>query len=77
MQSMSSPPTDQDEKPPLKVDADFDKALAYARLVTGSCGRACHPNADIVTVLVNSGGASDHVLGGDLNKVFAIVVDTV
>lgn len=60
----SSPPVSDDEGW-FNFDDDFVKEFAFTGLVVGSGARALHNNADIFTMLVDS-GASDHLVDDDL-----------
>ena len=61
----SSPPVNGDEKPSLNFDDDFKNGLAFSRLVAGSGRRGFHPNADRITMIVDS-GASDHLVDDEM-----------
>ena len=50
-----------DEKPPLKVDDDFEDRFAFTWLLAGSGNRGFHPNIKIFYSIVDS-GASDHLI---------------
>lgn len=59
MLSASSSPANDDEKPPLNFDDDFDKGCVVSELAAGSVRRGLHSNADSFTMVMDS-GVSDH-----------------
>ena len=61
MQSARSSSANDDEKPTLKIDDDFDKGFAFSGLVAGSGGRAIQSKVDRITKIVDS-GASDRLV---------------
>ena len=53
--------TNDDEKPPLNFNDDFDKGFAFSGLVVSIGGRCFHLNVDRITMIVDS-VASDHLV---------------
>ena len=56
---------DDDEKPSLNFDDDFEAGFALTGLLAGSSNRYFHPNGDRFMMTVDS-GASHHVVDDEL-----------
>ena len=64
--SASSTPADDDEKPTLNFDDDFDKGFEFSGLVmAGDDARGFHPNVDRIIMIVDS-DASDPLVDDKL-----------
>ena len=65
VQVASTRPSNDDEKPSLNFDDDFEEGFTSTGLLAGSGNRGFHLNSDRFTVIVDS-DASDHLIGKEL-----------